>query len=466
MHSNLAIPAVPGLPLVGSLFDFRDRRLELQRRLADECGDIGSYRMGRTSIIAISSAELVQSTLVEHADAFIQGRGIGTILRPLFGNGLLTSTGEIHKRQRKLLAPAFSPRRIANYAQTIAEYSEQAQAGWKDGQTLDLAEEMMKLTLAIVARTLFDADVSRQTRIISEGLTVAMQYMVGSVTSFFQVPYHWPTPGNRRMHRAIANLDEVVFSIIRARRADVVDKGDVLSMLLLARNEDDNQGMDDRQVRDESLTILLAGHETTANALAWTWHLLTTHPSIYERMLAEIDDVLQNRTPSVTDLPRLSYTLQVIKEAMRIYPPAYIMGRRALRDVQIGPYLVQRGSTVVVNIYGMHHRARYFPEPERFLPERFEPEAEKLLPKCAYIPFGAGPRVCIGSHFAMMEAQLILATLAQRIRFEPVGRNAVQPEPLVTLRPRGGVPVRLQRRAPSHAMRPLPTAQAAERTST
>jgi cytochrome P450 len=446
MRTNPAIPTIRGLPLVGSLFDFRDRRLELQRRLSRECGDIGMYHMGPVPVVALSAPELIQSALVENADAFVKSRGLGKFGRPIFGEGLLTSEGAFHKRQRKLLAPAFSHRRIASYAQTMAEYAEQGQWEWHDGEALDAAEEMMKITLAIVGRTLFDADVSGEAHAVGEALTDAMEYMVDSVSSLVTFPYRWPTPHNRKMHRAVARLDELVYRIIRERRAEGVDKGDVLSMLLLARDEEDGQGMDDRQVRDEAMTLILAGHETTANALAWAWHLLTLHPSIYDRVQGELDGALAGRTPRMEDLPNLPYTLQVVKESMRLFPPAYVMGRKAIRDVEIGPYLFKRGSIVLINIFGMHHSPTYFRDPERFDPDRFELAAEKALPKGAYMPFGGGPRVCIGNHFALMEAQLILATIAQRTRFELIGEPDIEAEPLVTLRPKGGVHVRVRRR--------------------
>jgi cytochrome P450 len=248
------------------------------------------------------------------------------------------------------------------------------------------------------------------------------------------------------MKRAVAALDELVYRLIRDRRAEATDRGDVLSMLLAARDEDDGTGLDDRQVRDEVMTLILAGHETTANTLAWTFHLLLDHPDAAGRLRDELDRVLAGRSPTMQDLPNLPYALAVLKESMRLYPPAYVVGRQAIRDVQLGPHTVRAGTLLLVNIFGMHHRADLFPDPERFAPERFLGDGEKQLPRGAYLPFGAGARICIGNHFALMEAHLLLAALAQRVRFERRGPAQIAPEPLVTLRPRGGLPVRAVRR--------------------
>jgi cytochrome P450 len=445
MQTNAKIPTLPGRFLLGNLLDFRNDRIGLQRRLA-AAGDLCRFKMGPVPIHVVSSAELAHAMLVDQVDAFVKSRGLGKFGRPLLGDGLLTSEHEVHKRQRKLLAPAFSHRRIAGYADTMAAHAEASHAGWREGTALDLAEEMMRLTLAIVGRTLFDADIAHEARPIGDALTVAMEYMVDSVSKPVTFPYRWPTPRNEKLRAAIGRLDETVYRMIAQRRAENVDKGDVLSMLLLARDEDDGTGMTDTQIRDEAMTLLLAGHETTANALTWAWYLLTQHPDLYDRLQREVDTVLAGRAPRMEDLPRLPFTLQVFKESMRLYPPAYLMGRQATRDVELGGHTLPRGAIVMINIFGMHHRADYFPDPERFNPDRFAPESEKAMFKGAYLPFGGGSRVCIGNHFALMEGQLILATLAQRVRFELTRNPAIEPEPLVTLRPKGGLQVRVRRR--------------------
>jgi cytochrome P450 len=248
------------------------------------------------------------------------------------------------------------------------------------------------------------------------------------------------------MQKAIARLDRTVYQMIADRRASGDDPGDVLSMLLSAEEEGSGTKMTDTEVRDETMTLFLAGHETTANALAWALHLLSRHPDVYARLRSEVDSVLAGLAPTLEDMPRLPYALQVFKETMRLYPPAYIVGRTAMRDVKIGSHTLPAGITVFLNIYGMHRRAKYWPNPERFDPDRFRPEAEKDLPRMAYLPFGGGPRVCIGNQFALLEGQVVLAVLAQRVAFEAASTREIQPEPLITLRPKNGVPLLVRRR--------------------
>ena len=437
------IPTLKGRPLVGSLLEFRNRRLQLMQKsrrlrrfvaLQDGSRSPSSWP-ARRSVAA-------HAVLVEQQDKFIKSRGLRVIGRPLLGRGLLSSEHDFHKRQRKLMAPAFAAKRIAGYAGAMAACTESAQAGF--GERVDLSEEMMKLTLAIVGKTLFGADVLGEAGEIGEALTVALRYLPDEL-SRVPLPYAVPTPAHLRMRRAVKRLDATVYRMIDERRGTREDRGDVLSMLLLAQDEDDGSVMTPVQVRDEVMTLFLACHETTANALAWTTFypcrgIPTSTPAVRD----EAREVLQGRLPTVEDLPRMPYGLMVLKEAMRLYPPAYLMGRTAEADVQLGPHPLKKGSVVMVNIFGIQRRADYFPDPERFSPERFAPAAEKQLHRGSYLPFGGGPRVCIGNHFATMEGHLLLSHLAQRLVFHYDG-PPVEPEPLVTLRPKGGLPVRVTR---------------------
>jgi cytochrome P450 len=393
----------------------------------------------------VNSPEYAHAVLVEQADSF-QKLPSFVFLKPLLGNGLLTSEGEFWRRQRKLAAPAFQHRRIAGYATVMAEYAEQCQGRWRDGETIDVAHEMMRLTLSVVGKTLFDADVLSEADEIGESITVALDYANRQTSSLLPTPMSWPTPGNMRNRRAIDRLNKTIQRLITERRASGDDKGDLLSMLLQARDEGDGSAMNDTQVRDEAMTIFLAGHETTANALAWTWYLLTQHPAIYQRLCDEVDQVLGGRTPTFSDLPNLPYALQVFKEAIRLYPPAHVFGRYAICDVTVCDYRMPANSWVIISPYAMHRRADIFPDPERFNPDRFLPEAEKRLPRQAYLPFGGGPRICIGNHFALMEGQIMLATIVQRVRMELVPGQQVVPEPLITLRPQDGIRMRVSRR--------------------
>ena len=448
------VPTVPGLPLLGNMLDFRRDRLELHDRAA-KLGPLTRMWLGPVPVHVCTDADLAHAIFVDEAAAFKKARGMSVFMKPLLGDGLLSAESEVHRRHRKLLAPAFAPKRIAAYGKTMVDETARQLSGWRDGATVDVAAEMMQLTLAIAGKTLFGADVRGDAHVVDEGLTLAMKTLVANLTSWVRLGYRWPLPRHVRMRRAVAMLDEVVYRLIREGRVRGTDTGDVMSILLLARDEEDGTGLTDRQVRDEVMTLLLAGHETTANTMAWTWYELGRHPHIARAVEAEVAEVIGDRAPTAEDAPRLAYTLQVIEEAMRLHPPAYVTAREALRPVTIGGHTFPQGSTILVNIRGIHHRADYFPDPLAFRPERMTPAEKKARPRGRYLPFGAGPRVCIGSHFALLEAQLMLAAMVQRVRLEPAWpvTGPIEPEPLVTLRPRGGVPMRveLRRRATAAA---------------
>jgi len=438
MVQQPVIPQMSGLPLLGNLLELQRDRLSMLKRLVRECGEIGSFRIGPRAIVVSNKPEHAQIVLVDRASDFEKTPFLD-LMKPALGNGLLTSRNEFHKRQRKLVAPAFQHRRIAEYAAVMADYAECSQARWADGATIDVAAEMMRLTLWIIGKTLFDADVAAEARELGRSLRLLLKFVIDQIGAVVPIPQHWPTPRNRRVQQALARLDATVYRMIADRRASGADRGDLLSMLLQAHDEDDGSFMTDQQVRDEAMTLFLAGHETTAVALAWCWYLLTQHPQTYARMQAEIDQVLAGRTPSLSDLPNLRYTLQVLKEAMRIYPPAYILGRIAIRPVDLGDYQLATGTIIDFSPYIMHRRPDFYPEPERFLPERWTPAFEHSLPRHAYMPFGAGPRICIGNQFAMMEGHLLLAALAQRVTFELAPGQRIVPQPMITLRPKDGI---------------------------
>jgi cytochrome P450 len=438
-------PRLGGNPLLGHLLEFRRDRFGLAQRMGKEDEELVAMRMGFFTILMASSARAAHEILVEKADSFVKSRGLAVFARPLLGDGLLTSEREVHKRQRRMMAPVFAHKRIAAYGGVMVNKTLAAADRMRKGATtdLDLAEEMMRLTLEIVGKTLFDAELADEASAVGEALTVSMRQMMDAMVRVVPTPPSIPTPGNLRLRRAVGRLDEIVYGMIRERRASGIDHGDMLGMLLATRDADDGTGLSDQEVRDQAMTILLAGHETTANALAWTFYLLGRHPEARAKVEQEVDAVLGGRTATVADLPNLPYTLSVVKEAMRLYPPAYMIGRRATRDLTIGATRVERGQVVIVNVIGIHRNADAFPDPDRFDPDRFTPEREKALPPHAYLPFGAGPRICIGNHFALMEAHLILATIAQRVRFELVSSEPAETDPLVTLRPKGGLPVRI-----------------------
>lgn len=414
-------------------------------------GDLWQMETGPMRQVIISHPDHIYEVCVRQADQFHKDRDYSDTRRGLarfLGNGLLTSDGEFWKRQRKLVAPAFHTRRISAYAETMIERTLHMLDGWEGQRELDVDAEMMRLTLQIVVKALFNADITEEAERVGDAMTV-LQYMAGSNSFSIEalLPEWLPTPKRFRENRAVSDLDGIVYPLIAERRASGEDKGDLLSMLLLSEDEDGGR-MSDKQVRDEAVTLFLAGHETTANTLNWTWMLLAQHPEVEARLHAEIDAVLGDRPPKLADLKQLPYAEQVIKESMRLYPPAYAFGRMALNDVEIDGYVIPQGSSVGVISYLAHRDPRWWDEPERFNPDRFSPEHEPHIRRYSYLPFGAGPRICIGNSFAMMEAHLLLVAVAQRYQLRLAPGQVVEPEPLITLRPKNGLHMRLEAREP------------------
>ena len=443
------IPYRRELPLIGSLPALLKDRLRLFLSMAQNYGDVCGFHIGPLPLIQFNHPKYVQSILVEHGYDFDKGALLHKTFQSLLSDkaGLFISEGEFHRRQRKLMSPPFQPRHIASYADIMASYGERLQEEWPDGATLDISQQMIKVTMSIIGKILFDADVFSETDELGEAVSVVLEYATGKVLQPFAPPLNWPTARNRRILHAIQLLHDTVQKLIDERRADATERNDFLSILLQARDEDGN-AMSDEQLMEECLTLFSAGHETTAAALSWAWYLLCQHPASYQKVQQEVDSVLQGRTPTIADLPNLPYCLQVFKETMRLYPPGYIIARAALHDLEIEGYHLAKGTYVMISPYAMHRKAEYFPEPERFDPERFTPEREKQLPRHAYIPFGAGPRICIGNHFAMMEGHLLLATLAQRATFSLVPGQHITYDlgKTLALRPSGKVDVVVRKR--------------------
>ena len=431
----------------GQMLGFQRDPLGFLSRLAGEYGDVAQFRVGPQRAFLLNHPDLIRDLLVTHHERFHKGRALQRAKR-LLGRGLLTSEEEFHRRQRRLAQPAFHRQRVNAYGATMVEYAERLSERWREGETFDVAREMMRLTLAIAGKTLFDADVESEADEVGDALTEVMELFGYLMLPYVELLEYLPLPHTRRFKRARARLDAVIYRIIEDRRRDGRDHGDLLSMLLLAVDEEgDRTGMTNEQLRDEAMTIFLAGHETTANALAWTFYLLARNPAAERRLHDELDAVLAGRAPSVEDVPGLRYTEMVVAEAMRLYPPAWALGRMAVADHEAAGYHIPRGSLVLASQFVMHRDARYFPDPERFDPERFTPEAKAARPQFAYFPFGGGVRRCIGEGFAWMEMMLTLASLARRWRLRlPAGHRA-QMQPRITLRPgKGGIPVTLEKR--------------------
>jgi cytochrome P450 len=414
---------MPGvIPSLRALFANRIRMLE---KLGAEMPRIGRADFGRISVVLVNTPELAQEVLIERADDFQKGPFSRTLSRPLLGNGLLNSEGEQHRERRKLVAPAFAHQRVAKYAAVMNEHAMAALASWQDGQSIDVAQAMMRLTLGIVGRTLFDVDLLDRADTLGRDITTLQKWVVWQM----RVPFRIPRMG--APVAALARLNETIYRLIRDRRASGVDKGDLLSMLLLSRDEETGQHLTDEEVRDEAMTLFVAGHETTAQAMAWSCYLLAQHPRHLERLRSE----------------GMPYALQVMKESMRLYPPVYVVARSPLRDTSIGGFPVRKDEIVWISPWLLHRDPRLFEDPLRFDPDRFLPEGEAALPRFAYMPFGGGKRICIGNQFALMEGQIILSTLARHVSLQLISQRPIELQPVITLRPKNGVHLKVGRPA-------------------
>jgi cytochrome P450 len=433
-------PGPQGKLLKPNFLTFRRDPVSFMERITREYGDIVYFKLGPQDVYFLNHPDFIKDVLVTHHQGFIKGRALQRSKR-LLGEGLLTSEGQFHRRQRRLAQPAFHRQRIASYASMMTDYSVRAMERWHDGETLDISQEMMRLTLGIVGKTLFDADVEAEAQEIGAALTVVMDLFDALLMPFSELLEKLPLPQNKRFQKARDRLDATIYRIINERRKSREDHGDLLSMLLFAQDEEDQNGggMTDEQVRDEAMTIFLAGHETTSNALTWTWYLLSQHADVETKLHEELDQLLEGRLPTMDDVARLKYTEMVLTEAMRLYPPAWAIGRLATKDHEIGGYVVPDGSLVLLSQYAMHHDARFFPEPERFDPQRWTTDAREARPQFSYFPFGGGPRRCIGEGFAWMEGILLIATLAQKWRMRLVPDQRVEVRPVITLRPKHGI---------------------------
>ena len=412
-----------------------------------EHGDVVAFRFFFWGITLISHPDGVRHVLQERHTNYGKDNIDYRMLMPVLGHGLLTSEGSLWLRQRRLIQPAFHRERIAALGELMTARTELMLERWDamGGETLDVAAEMSRLALDIVARALFRVDIGGPADALSEAVTTLNRYIAAQFDSPIGLLLAGRPPLRPGPRRALRTLDDIVFGIIRTRRAGGGDGDDLLTTLLELRDEDTGEGMTDRQLRDEVMTLLLAGHETTANALAWTWYLLARHPDVEAKLRTELGAVLGSRRPGVDDLPRLPWTRMIIDEAMRLYPPAWFVSRRAKEDDEIGGYRIPARSNVALSPWVTHRHPEFWPDPETFDPERFAPERVAARPRFAYFPFGGGPRLCIGNAFALTEAQLVLATVASRWRLELLPGHAVELEPLVTLRPRGGLPMRVRR---------------------
>ncbi|MGS0684580.1 cytochrome P450 [Nakamurella sp. GG22] len=428
--------------IAGDLPEFARDRLTFLPAVALERGPLALMRFGVLRVALLSDPQLIDEVLVRRNKEFGK-HYLPSVGGALLGNGLFTSSGDFWKRERRLAQPAFHKSRLATYGDVMVRYAAQEAAGWRDGETRDLGEDMMRLTLRIVGRTLFGADVTGDAAALGRDMEVVRLCFVAKLNAIQPMPEWLPTPTNRRLRRAVRNMDRMVLRVAGERRASGEDAGDLLSMLLAAQ-DDSGAGMTDRQLRDELMTLFVGGHETTAIALSWTWHLLGNHPEVLAEVNAELANVLDGRLPSAADVPRLVVLERVLRESMRLYPPVYAFDRKALADLELGGRQLRKGTVILISPWVLHRRPELFEDPERFRPDRWLDPV--LRRDKAYLPFGGGPRVCIGNGFAWMEMTLVMAAMLQQVSCEPVSMADVAADPSITLRPRGGLPMIVRRR--------------------
>jgi cytochrome P450 len=412
---------MPGLAQIVRAF-FSDR-VQMLESMGARIPRIGRADFGRISVVLVNRPELVQEVLMDRVEDYQKGPALRTFARPLLGNGILVSEGEQHREHRKLVAPAFAHQRVSKYAAVMKAHSVAAQSAWQSGRHVDMATEMMRLTLGIVGRTLFDVDLLD----LADTLRQNISTLQSALGLQMRLPFRLPPP--RRARAALASLNKIIYSMIRDRRATGLDKGDLLSMLLLSKDEETGEHLTDEQVRDEAMTLFLAGHETTAQAMAWSWYFLAKHPGHYARLRED----------------GMPFALRVMKESIRLYPPAFLLARQAVRDTSIDGFKVKKDELVFIAPWLLHRDPRNFQDPLKFDPDRFLPEREALLPRFTYIPFGGGRRICIGNQFALMEGQIILATIAEHLDMELASHKPIPLLPLLTLRPKHGVMVKIHR---------------------
>ena len=460
---NLKSPPGPGSrPSLDDLRTLRDGPHAFLLQIARQYGDVVRYPVGPLAVYLVVHPDGVKRVLQDNAKNYSKDTFQYNLLSSITGRGLLTSDGDFWLRQRRLAQPAFHKQRIAGFSGLMMAYAEAMLARWDGfaarGEPIDVAAEMMHVALQIVGKALFSIEIGDQADELAQATLVVLDHIVGRARTFGIVPQWLPTPGNLRYRRALQTLEGAINATIASRRRDSGDpaRADLLAMLMSAREvetgegttipEAERSGMTDRQLRDEMMTLLIAGHETVASALAWVWYLLATDPAAEAKLHAELATVLGGRAPEVDDLPDLRYTLAVFEEALRLYPPAWIITRKALADDVIGGYRVPANALVVTSPYVTHRQAAVWPEPEVFDPDRFAEARVAERPRFAFYPFGGGPRLCIGDQFALTEARLIIASVAQRYRLRLVPGHPIAVEPGVTLRPKHGLLMTLEKR--------------------
>ncbi len=435
-------PGPKPLPVFGNLLEFGRDQLTFVQRMHDTYGDMATISMGNRKLVLLFKPEYVRYLLTENARNFYTLQSGGGDLSEVLGEGLLTIEGEAHRQQRRLVQPAFHKKRVENYADDMVRFTQEMLAEWHAGQEIDIARAMQTLTLRIVAKSLFNMELASQVADLGHNFSEMIENRRNTLARVLNIYLDAPFTRYGKRMGARRNIDALIYSLIRERRAEGGDTGDVLSMLLTA--QDGEAGLSDIQVRDNVMTLMAAGHETTANALTWTFYHLSQNPDVCKKLLAELQTVLAGRAPTVADIPNLPYTDWVISEAMRLYPPVWMMGRRAIEDFDLGGYHFPAGTLFGLSQWVLHHMPELWGDPQAFRPERWDPAEIKKVPQWSYFPFGGGPRICIGMPFAQLEAKLLLATILQHFTPRLAPGFHVQLQPLVTLRAKYGLKVVLE----------------------
>ncbi len=428
------LPGPRGHWLLGALPRLRTDMLGFFEECFREYGDAAYFPVANRHIMLLSHPDDIERVLVTENRRFIKNYAL-VFLQPLMGNGLLLNEGQSWLRQRRIVQPAFAKQRVEGYAPAMVECTQRMLDQWRDGEQRDVARAMMELTMAIAGRTLLGIDVGKRFGEVTRHLRVVMFDFLARFGAAVPLPYWVPTLRNLRLRYTIGKLDRILQRLIEQRRTEGAGGGDFLSLLMHAKDEEDGRAISDRQIRDEVMTMFLAGHETTANALAWTWSLLGKHPDIQRRVCDEARSVLGGRQPIAADVARLTFCEMAVREGMRLYPPAYVVGRRPMEDVTIGEHFIPANTNVLMSQWIVQRDPRWFTDPLRFDPDRWADGLANRLPKYAYFPFGGGPRVCIGNTFAMFEATLVLAMMAERFSLELINEKPIPIQPAVTLRP-------------------------------
>ena len=442
MTTRLPRPGPRGHWLLGCVPELRRDILGVFESTKRQYGDVAYFRLGNRRSMLLSNPAHIEQVLVTENRHFIKNFALSFFLQPLLGNGLLLNEGQSWLKQRRLIQPAFSRQRVDRYASDMVDMTDRMLSGWSNSEQRDIGMDMLHLTMAIAGKTLLDVDVGSRYMEVAQLLEQVMYGFLDRMASPIPIPFWVPTPVHLRLKRAIARLDAILIEMIDERRRSGAKGGDLLSLLISARDEDDGSAMNNAQLRDEVMTMFLAGHETTANALTWTLFLLGQHPDIQQQLHDEASGLLHGRSPTAADALVLPLCERVVREGMRLYPPAFVVGRRPIEDITVGGHNMPRGTNVLMSQWVVQRDERWFERPEEFRPSRWEGDWQSRIPKYAYFPFGGGPRVCIGNTFAMQEAVLVLAMIVDRFELQPVTQPPVGLQPAVTLRP--AVPVLMQ----------------------